>query len=177
MERAQKESQVALLREDIARAQSLVITDFRGLTVEVDTALRRDFRQQGCEYKVTKNTLLELAVKGTKLEGIAKYLAGPTAIAFSGEDPVVPAKIASKWAKDQEKFVIKGGYVDGAVLDAKGVEALSKMPGKDELRSTLLATFLAAPEGFVRLINAGPQNFAYLLSARERALGGGGEAA
>jgi large subunit ribosomal protein L10 len=176
MERAQKESQIATLREDIARAQSLVISDFRGLTVEVDTALRRDFRSQGCQYKVIKNTLLELAVKGTKLEGISKYLAGPTAIAYSPEDPVLPAKIALKWSKDQEKFVVKGGYVDGNVLDAKGVEDLSKMAGKDELRATLLATFLAAPQGFVRLINAAPQNFAYLLVARERALGGGAAA-
>ncbi len=172
MEKAQKETHIAQLKLDVARAQSLIIADFRGLTVEADTALRRDFRTQGCEYKVIKNTLLEIAVKGTRLEGVTKYLAGCTSIAFSAEDPVLPAKIALKWSKDQEKFIIKGGYVDGNVLDATGVETLSKMPGKDELRSTLLATFLAAPEGFVRLIAAAPQNFAYLLAARERALGG-----
>ncbi len=172
MEKAQKETHIAQLKLDVARAQSLIIADFRGLTVEADTALRRDFRTQGCEYKVIKNTLLEIAVKGTRLEGVTKYLAGCTSIAYSPEDPVLPAKIALKWAKDQEKFVIKGGYVDGNVLDATGVETLSKMPGKDELRSTLLATFLAGPQGFVRLIAAAPQNFAYLLAARERALGG-----
>ncbi len=172
MEKAQKETHIAQLKLDVTRAQSLIIADFRGLTVEADTALRRDFRTQGCEYKVIKNTLLEIAVKGTRLEGVTKYLAGCTSIAFSEEDPVLPAKIALKWAKDQEKFIIKGGYVDGNVLDAAGVENLSKMAGKDELRAKLLATFLAAPEGFVRLIAAAPQNFAYLLAARERALGG-----
>lgn len=175
MDRVEKESQVSTLKGDIARAQSLVLTDFRGLTVEADTAMRRDFRTQGCTYKVIKNTLLEIAVKGTRLEGITKYLAGPTALAYSVEDPVLPAKIALKWAKDQQKFVVKGGYVDGEVLDPAGVENLSKLPGKDELRAKLLATFLAGPEGFVRLINAAPQNFAYLLAARERALGGAAE--
>ena len=83
-----------------------------------------------------------------------------------------PAKIALKWAKDEPKFVIKGGYFDGSALDAKGVEALSKMPGKPELQASLLMTFIAAPTDFVRTIAAGPQNFVYLLDARRRGLEG-----
>jgi len=177
MERTQKEEAIGALKADLVKAASLVLADFRGLTVNHDTSLRREFRAAGCRYQVVKNTLLGLAVKGTPMEGIESFLAGPTAIAYSFEDPAVPAKIATKIAKAEEKFVIKGGYVDGKALDLKGVEALSTLPGRDELRATFLATLQAVPQNFLRLLNAAPQNFVYLLSAREDALGGeGGEA-
>ena len=104
---------------------------------------------------------------------IDPLLAGPTAIAYSFEDPAAPAKIASKIAKQEEKFVIKGGYVDGRALDAKGVVALSTLPGRDELRATFLATLLAVPQNFLRLTTAAQQNFLYLVAAREKALGEG----
>ena len=87
---------------------------------------------------------------------------------FSYESPSAPAKVATKFAKDQEKFVLKGGYFEG-VLDAKGVESLATMPGKDELRAKLLATFMAPATDLVRTLSAGAQNFMYLLSAKERA--------
>jgi large subunit ribosomal protein L10 len=174
MERTQKEEAVGILKADLAKAASLVLADFRGLTVNVDSKLRSEFRAAGCRYQVVKNTLLGLAVKGTPMEGIASLLAGPTAIAYSFEDPAVPAKIATKIAKAQEKFIIKGGYVDGKALDLKGVEALSNLPGKDELRATFLATLQAVPQNFLRLLNAAPQNFVYLLSAREEAVKGTG---
>jgi large subunit ribosomal protein L10 len=171
MERAVKEENISALKLDLVKAASLVLADFRGITVKSDTGLRREFRATGCQYKVVKNTLLGLAVKGTPMEGIEKLLAGPTAIAYSFEDPAAPAKVATKVAKAEEKFVIKGGYVDGKALDAKGVEALSNLPGKDELRATFLATLLAVPQNFLRLTTAAQQNFALLLAARERALG------
>lgn len=174
MERVTKDQTVGELKADLAKAASLVLADFRGLPVKADTSLRREFRASGCRYQVVKNTLLGLAVKGTPMEGIESLLAGPTAIAYSFEDPAAPAKIAAKVAKAQEKFVIKGGYVDGKALDATGVVALSNLPGRDELRATFLATLLAVPQNFVRLLNAGPQNFMYLLAAREAALKEGG---
>ena len=173
MERVQKEEAIGALKAELAKAASLVLADFRGLTVNVDTGLRREFRAAGCRYQVVKNTLLGLAVKGTPMEGIESLLAGPTAIAYSFEDPAVPAKVATKIAKAEEKFVIKGGFVDGKALDLKGVQALSTLPGRDELRATFLATLQAVPQNFLRLLNAAPQNFVYLLSARERELGGG----
>ena len=121
--------------------------------------------------------LLGRAVEGTGMAGLEKLFVGPTAIAYSFEDPAAPAKIATKIAKAEEKFVIKGGYVDGKALDAKGVEALSNLPGRDELRAMFLATLLAVPQNFLRLLNAAPQNFMYALAARERQLGeGGGDA-
>jgi len=176
MERLVKEENISALKLDLAKAQSLVLGDFRGVTVKADTSLRREFRLNGCHYQVVKNPLLGIAVKGTPMEGIEKMLAGPTAIAYSFEDPSVPAKIASKVAKGEEKFVIKGGYVDGKALDVNGVQALSQLPGKDELRATFLATLLAVPQNFLRLTTAAQQNFAYLLAAREAELAkGGGE--
>ena len=175
MERTQKEESIGALKADLVKAASLVLADFRGLTVNVDTGLRREFRAAGCRYQVVKNTLLGLAVKGTPMEGIESLLAGPTAIAYSFEDPAAAAKVATKIAKAEEKFVIKGGYVDGKALDLKGVQALSTLPSRDELRATFLATLQAVPQNFLRLLNAAPQNFVYLLSAREGALGEGGE--
>jgi large subunit ribosomal protein L10 len=171
MERAVKAENVDALKEVLAKATSLVLADFRGISVKSDTTLRREFRAGGCQYQVVKNTLLGIAIKGTPMEGLEALLAGPTAIAYSFEDPAAPAKVASKVAKQEAKFLIKGGYVDGRALDIKGVEALSALPGKDELRATFLATLLAVPQNFLRLTTAAQQNFAYLLSARERALG------
>lgn len=169
MERSEKETNISMLKEKLAKAQSLVLADFRGLTVEADTKLRNEFRASGCEYRVVKNALLGKAVKGTPMEAaLDKLLAGPTAIAYSFEDPAAPAKVAAKIAKAEEKFTIKGGFVDGRALDVKGVEALSALPGKDELRATFLATLLAVPQNFVRLTIAAQQNFVFLLSARER---------
>ena len=170
MERAVKEDNIKSLKADLAKATSLVLADFRGITVKADTTLRREFRSVGCHYQVVKNTLLGIALKGTPMEGLEKLFVGPTAIAYSFEDPAAPAKAATKVAKGEEKFVIKGGYVDGKALDLKGVLALSNLPGKDELRATFLATLLAVPQNFLRLTTAAQQNFALLLAARERAL-------
>ena len=176
MERAVKEENISALKADLVKATSLVLAGFRGISVKSDTNLRREFRANGCRYQVVKNTLLGIAIKGTAMEGLDKLLAGPTAIAYSFEDPAAPAKVAAKIAKAEEKFIIKGGYVDGRALDTQGVQALSQLPGKDELRATFLATLLAVPQNFLRLTTAAQQNFALLLAARERALSeGGGE--
>jgi large subunit ribosomal protein L10 len=166
--RTEKETQISTLKERLVNAQSVIVADFRGLTVEADTKLRNEFRAGGCEYRVVKNTLLVKAVEGTPMSVLESILVGPTAIAYSYEDPAAPAKVATKVAKDQTKFVIKGGYVDGRQLDKKGVEALSTLPGKDEMRATFLATLLAVPQNFLRLTTAAQTNFVYLLAAKER---------
>jgi len=171
-----KEENIASLKAELAKAASLIVADFRGISVKNDTNLRREFRANGCHYQVVKNTLLGKAIEGTAMAVIDPILAGPTAIAYSFEDPAAPAKIAAKIAKQEEKFVIKGGYVEGRALDVKGVEALSTLPGKDELRATFLATLLAVPQNFLRLTTAAQQNFALLLASRERALQETGDA-
>ena len=174
MERVVKDENISALKTALAKATSLVLADFRGITVKNDTALRHEFRRNGCKYQVVKNTLLGMAVKGTAMEGLEKLFVGPTAIAYSFEDPAAPAKVATKVAKGEEKFIIKGGFVDGKALDVKGVEALSKLPTKDELRSSFLALLVAAPQNFLALLAAAPQQMLGVLAAREQSLGEGG---
>jgi large subunit ribosomal protein L10 len=171
MEKQQKEQVVSTLKTEWRDVQSVVLADYRGIDVPTVTALRDEFRKAGCHYRVLKNTLVRIAVQGSKMEPMAKLLTGPTAVIWSTESPSTPAKVATKIAKEHDKFVIKGGYFDGNALDAEGVKSLATMPGKDELRASLLMTFLAAPTDFVRLMAAGPTNFLYALQARERQLG------
>jgi large subunit ribosomal protein L10 len=174
MDKSAKEAQVTELREKLGKTQSLVFADYRGIDVPTVTGLREEFRKVQAEYKVFKNTLVKLAVKGTPMEGIGKHLEGTTALIFSYESPSAAAKVATKFAKDSEKFAVKGGYFEGTVLDKTGVEGLASMPGKDELRAKLLATFMAPATDLVRTLSAGAQNFVYLLSAKERAGGSNG---
>jgi len=170
MDRTQKEQQITELKDKLRKSAALVLADYRGLTVPAVTSLREDFRKQQCEYKVYKNTLVKLAVKGTPMEKMGKYLEGPTAIIFSWDSPSAAAKVAREFAKANEKFKIKGGYLEGNVLDDKGVVASADLPGKDEMRAALLATLAAPATNLVRTLNAGAQNFAYVIDARKRAL-------
>jgi large subunit ribosomal protein L10 len=172
MERAAKEQMLGEIKESFANVVSVVLADYRGVDVPTVTNMREEFRKAGCHYRVLKNSLVKIAVKGSPMEGMTSLLAGPTAVIWSNDSPQAPAKVALKWAKDVPKFIIKGGFFDGQVLDPKGVETLSTMPGKPELQASLLMTFLAAPTDFVRTIIAGPQNFVYVLDARKRQLEG-----
>ena len=174
MERAQKEQVLGEIKEQWQNVASVVVADYAGITVPVVTAMRDDFRKNGCHYRVIKNTLVKIAVKGTKMEPLTQLMTGTTAVIWTtGEAPQPPAKIALKWAKDEPKFHIKGGYFEGQLLDVAGVDALARMPGKNEIRASMLMTFLAAPQSFVAQLVAGPQNFAYLLDARKRQLEAG----
>ena len=171
MFRAQKESVVSEVTEAFDGVMSIILADYRGLDVNTVTTMRDEFRAAGCNYRVFKNTLVKIAVKDTDIAPLSQLLNGPTAVIWSKESPSAPAKVAVKYAKEQKNFKIKGGYFEGQLLDAAGVESLSKMPGREELQASLLMTFMAAPTDLVRLLSAGPQNFMYLLSARERQLG------
>ena len=170
MDRTQKAEVLGEIKEAFANVASVVIADYRGITVPVVTAMRDDFRKAGCHYRVLKNSLVKIAVKGSKMEPLSQLMVGTTAVIWSNDTPQTPAQLALKWAKDEPKFVIKGGYYEGQLLDAKGIDALAKMPGKNEIRASMLMTFLAAPQSFVAQLAAGPQNFAYLLDARKRRL-------
>ena len=173
MERAQKEQVLGEIKEAWQNVASIIIADYKGITVPVVTAMRDDFRKNGCHYRVIKNSLVKIAVKGSKMEPITSLMTGTTAVIWTtGEAPQPPAKIALKWAKDEPKFQIKGGYYEGQLLDKAGVQALSTMPGKPEIQASMLMTFLAGPQSFVAQIAAPIQNFAYLLDARKRHLEG-----
>lgn len=171
MQRADKEQLVGELKEEFAGVTSVVLADYRGTDVNTVVQIRDEFRKAECQYRVLKNSLVKLAIEGSDLEPMSSLLAGPTAVIWSYESPSAPAKVAVKYAKDLKTFKIKGGFFGGEVLDETGVDTLSKMPDKPEAQSTLLMTFLAAPQQFVRTMIAGPQNFMYLLDARKRSLG------
>jgi large subunit ribosomal protein L10 len=173
MDRAAKQEMLGEIKEAFANVASVVIADYRGIRVPVVTAMRDDFRKAGCNYRVLKNSLVKIAIKGSRMEPMTALMVGTTAVIWSNEIPQTPAQIALKWAKDEPKFKIMGGYYEGQLLDVAGVDALAKMPGKNEIRASMLMTFMAAPQQFVAQIIAGPQNFAYLLDARKRQLEAG----
>lgn len=169
MERAQKEAAVGDIKDKFGRMTSAVFLDFKGMTVEMVTNLRDEFRKSGVEYRVVKNTLIGKAVEGQdwakQLEGT---LVGMTGVAWSYEDPSAAAKVVKAFRKGNDRLKIKGGLIEGQVLGADAVEnQLATMPGKDELRAMLLATLQAPLTQFVQQLNAPLQNFAYLLKAKE----------
>ena len=137
----------------IKDAQSVVLVDYRGLTVEQDTRLRKNLREAGVVYKVYKNTFMNFAFKGTQFESLSEYLEGPTAIAISTEDATAPARLLSEFAKTAEKLEIKAGVVEGNVYDAKGMETIASIPPRDVLISRLLGSLQSPVTNFARVIN------------------------
>lgn len=137
----------------IKDAQSVVLVDYRGLTVEQDTVLRKNMREAGVVYKVYKNTFMNFAFKGTQFEGLAEYLEGPTAVAIATEDATAPARILSEFAKTADKLEIKAGVVEGTVYDAKGMETIASIPSRDVLISRLLGSLQSPVTNFARVVN------------------------
>ena len=178
MDRASKEQLVEELKADLAEAKSLIVTSSSGLDANTVVELRSKFRSENVRYRVVKNTLVKLALKGTDMEAVADLFSGPTALAYSKEDAVTPAKVIKEFAKDnEEKFIILGGYLDGAAIDAAGVNALADMPSKDELRAQLLGLFQAVPSKFLSVLVAAPKDFLGVLKAKADKDEGGAAAA
>lgn len=169
-----KQEEVAVIRDKFSKATTAVFLDFRGVNVEQLTSLRAEFRKVGVEYRVVKNTLVKIALKGTAYDSkeIAAQLKGQTGIAWSFEDPSAAAKVIKTFraANDANgKLGVKCGVIDAKVLPGPQVESvLATMPGKNELRAMLLATLQAPAQNLVRLLQAPAQNFTYLLDAQKR---------
>ena len=153
-----KQPIVAAIAEDVKDAQSVVIVDYRGLTVAQDTELRKQLREAGIIYKVCKNTMMKRAFEGTEFEGLAQYLEGPSAMAVSKDDATAPARILCKFAKDAEKLEVKAGVVEGKVYDEAGVKALSTIPSREELLSKLLGSIQSPIANFARVIKQIAEN-------------------
>jgi large subunit ribosomal protein L10 len=176
---AAKQDEVAIIREKFDKATTAVFLDFRGVNVEQITSLRSEFRKAGVEYRVVKNTLVKIALKGTAYDNkdVAAQLKGNTGIAWSFEDPSAAAKVIKKFRAVNDanaKLGIKCGVVDAKVMPGAQVESvLATMPGKNELRAMLLATLQAPAANLVRLLQAPAQNLAYLLDAHKRKQEGG----
>ena len=148
-----KQPVVEEISASIKDAQSDVLVDYRGLTVEQDTNLRKQLREAGITYKVYKNTMMNFAFKGTDCESLAPYLEGPSAMAVSTTDATAPARILCKFAKDAPKLEVKGGVVEGIAYDAAGIENIAKIPSREELLSRLLGSMQSPVANFARVIN------------------------
>lgn len=162
-----KHEQSAKLRDELSNVSAFILVDYAGITVAEATAVRNKFREANCRYQVFKNSVIHYALTGTKHEPATALLTGMTGIAFSAEDPGAAARVARDFAKESKNFKIKGGIMDGAVLDPGGVDRLADMPGPRELKAQFLALLNTPATSFVRVLNAAPQSFLYLLNARK----------
>lgn len=164
--RAVKERVVEEIRDKFERASSALLTDYRGLNVAEVTELRKQLREAGIEYKVVKNTLTHLAIKDFDYsDELKEFLQGPTAIAFSYEDPVAAAKILSKFAKDHKNLEIKVGLVEGKVVDINGIKNLADLPSREVLIAKVLAGMQAPISGLVNVLNGPMRGLVYALQA------------
>ena len=152
--RSLKEAKVAEIKEKLEKANSVVLSQYQGLTVEEDTVLRKNLREAGVEYKVYKNTLVILAAKELGLEGIVEYLEGPVAIAFGYEDVTVAARVLNDFAKDHKALELKAGIVDGELYDAAKIQQLATIPSKEVLIAKLLGSIKSPISSFARVISA-----------------------
>lgn len=148
-----KQPIVAEISEAIKDAQSVVLVDYRGLTVEQDTNLRKELREAGVGYKVYKNTMMNFAFKGTDYESLVPFLEGPSAMAFSTTDATAPARILAKFAKTANALEIKAGVVEGVMYDAKGMQSIAQIPSREELLSKLLGSIQSPIANFARVMN------------------------
>lgn len=156
---------VAEIKEKLEKAKSVTFVDYRGLTVEEDTKMRKEFRENGAEYKVYKNRLMLLALNELGITGAEKYLEGTSAVVFGYNDEVAQAKIVCDYVEKTKKLSIKFGLLNGQSVESKDIEALAKLPSKEVLVAKLLGTLMAPISGLARVLNAPTQGLAIALNA------------
>ena len=171
MATAEKEQTIQELTESFGKAQATFVVNYQGCACVDITKLKKDLRPTGASFAVIKNTLAKRSIKGSKVEGISDMLSGPTAVVWTDKDIVTPAKCLKAFAVDRENFKVKGGFVDGAVVDAKAIAMLADMPSKEELYAKLLALINAPATRLLQTINAPAGNLACVLKAWEDKLG------
>ena len=165
MARPEKEAMVAAVYEKLTKSQAVVLADFRGLTVQEATTLRKQLREAGVELRVVKNTLARLAAEKAELTGLQAFLEGPTALAFGYEDPVAPAKILAEFAKTHKKVELKGGVLEGRVIDQVAITALAELPSREVLLGQLIGVIQAPIRNLVNVLSAPIRNTVYVLEA------------
>ena len=148
-----KQPIVQEISENIKDAQSVVVVDYRGLTVAEDTQLRKALREAGVTYKVYKNTMIRFAAKGTEFEALEPHLEGPTALAVSKEDATAPARVLAEFAKKADKLELKGGVVEGTYYDAAGIGVIASIPSREVLLGRLLGSMQSPITNFARVLN------------------------
>ena len=174
--RAKKIEQVERLGQELQKVSTIIVTTYSKLTVAQDYELRKVLRSSGAKYTVVKNTLAELAAKGTKVEGALKALSGVSSIAYTEGDPVSLAKALSKYAKDNPEFSFKTGVVEGRVISIKEIESLATMPSKEEIYSKLLFLISAPAQRLVTVMNAVGRDLAVVINQGVEKEKFGGEA-
>ena len=153
-----KQPVVQEISDNVKDAQSVVVVDYRGLTVAEDTQLRRELREAGVTYKVYKNTMMNFAFKDTDFESLSDVLEGPSAFAISKEDATAPARVLAKFAKDAPALEIKAGVVEGTYYDADGMKAIASVPSREELLSKLLGSIQSPIGNFARVLKQIAEN-------------------
>jgi len=153
------------LQDRFSRSAIVVLTDYKGLDVTSINDLRRRLREEDIEYQVVKNTLLVRASEDTEVALIRDFFKGPSAIALSYEDPVAPAKILTKFAKENQRLEIKVGVMNGKLLDVDAIKVLSKLPSREVLLGQLLSTLNMVPTSFVRTLAEIPRGLVNVLAA------------
>ena len=148
-----KQPIVAEISELFNGAKSAVLVDYRGLTVEQDTQLRKQLREAGVTYKVYKNTMIRFAAKGTEFEALEPHLEGPTALAVSKEDATAPARVLAEFAKKADKLELKAGVVEGTYYDQKGIQVIATIPSREVLLGKLLGSIQSPITNFARVLN------------------------
>ena len=151
---AQKQVEVDEIAKQLTGAKSVNVVDYLGLTVEQATEMRAELREQGATMQVIKNTILRRAAEKAGVEGLEKFFVGPTAIAYSEEDPVGPAKIAAKFAKDVDAVEIKGGIIEGKAASLDEIQELATLPDRDGLLSMLVSVLQAPVRDFAMVVKA-----------------------
>ena len=148
-----KQPIVKEIAELLDGAQAAVVVDYRGLSAEQDTKLRKELREAGVTYKVYKNTMIRIAAKGTPFESLDSSLEGPTAIAVSKEDATAPARILYNFSKTAPDLELKAGVVDGVTYDQDGIKVIATVPSRDELIGRLLGSIQSPITNFARVLN------------------------
>ena len=166
MQKSEKEVVIKELAEKFARVKSGIVAEFSKLDVATVTALRKKLRDGGVEYKVLKNTLAKRAAKGTPVEVVSDDFTGPVAMVMSYTDVIAPAKILTEFIKDRETIKVRSAVIEGKKTDAKGVVALSKMPGLLELRAKILGCINQPATKLARIINTPGQQLAQVIKAK-----------
>jgi large subunit ribosomal protein L10 len=149
-----KKAEVAAISERLEKACAGVIVDYKGINVADDTALRKELREAGVNYTVSKNTMIELAIKDSELEGLSDCLAGTTALATSDDDYVAAARILCKFASTHENFTVKSGFLDNEVISLDKIDSLAKLPSREVLLATVCNVFNAPIASFARAVQA-----------------------
>lgn len=165
MKREEKASIVEELNGKFSKAKITIVADYRGMSVAKLESLRRELKKSNAEIRVAKNTLLRRAVQGTSFEAMGEFFKGSTAVAISYDDPVAPAKVLTGFVKDHPEFEIRSASMEGRVLSAQDLVALSTLPSREVMLGKLLSVMNAVPTSFVRVLNGVPTKMVYLLNA------------